>query len=60
VCATNVELNMYNMDKCYKNNDLNLYIVKLGYLIYLHRLSIIIIFTFNIKVKPMLSKANIN
>jgi len=57
--ATNVQLNVYNMDMCYKNN-LNLYIFKLIYLIYLHRLCIIILCSFGIKVKPMLTKVNIN
>jgi hypothetical protein len=29
VCATNVQLNVYNMDTCHKNDGLNLYIFKL-------------------------------
>jgi hypothetical protein len=41
VCATNVQLNVYNTDTCHKNDGLNLYILKLLYLIYLHRLRII-------------------
>jgi len=28
MCATNMQLNVYNMDTCYKNNGLNLYIFK--------------------------------
>jgi hypothetical protein len=28
VCATNMQLNVYNMDMCHKNNGLNLYILK--------------------------------
>jgi len=54
VCATNVQLNVYNMDTCHKNNGLNLYILKLLYLIYLHKLCIIILCAFSIKVNPML------
>jgi hypothetical protein len=54
VCATNVQLNVYNMDTCHKNNGLNLYILKLLYLIYLHRICIIILCVFSIKVNPML------
>ncbi len=60
MCATNMQLNMYNMDTCYKNNDLNLYIFNIVYLIYLHRLCIIVLGTFNIKLKPMLFKASLN
>jgi len=55
-----VQLNVYNMDTCHKNNGLNLYILKLFYLIYLHRLCIIILCTFNIKIKPVLTKVNLN
>jgi hypothetical protein len=55
VCATNVQLNVYNMDTCHKNNGLNLYILKLLYLIYLHKLCIIILRAFSIKVNPMLT-----
>ncbi len=33
VCATNVQLNVYNMDTCHKNDGLNLDILKLLYLI---------------------------
>ncbi len=40
--ATNMQLNVYNMDTCHKNNGLNLYKLKLLYLIYLHRLYIIV------------------
>jgi hypothetical protein len=29
VCATNMQLNMYNMDTCHKNNGLNLYILNI-------------------------------
>jgi hypothetical protein len=54
VCATNVQLNVYNMDMCHKNDDLNLYIFKLLYVIYSHRLCIIILCAFSIKVNPML------
>jgi hypothetical protein len=28
VCATNVQLNVYNMETCHKNNGLNLDILK--------------------------------
>jgi hypothetical protein len=47
VCATNMQLNVYNMDMCHKNNGLNLYILKLLYLIYLNRLYIIILCNFS-------------
>jgi hypothetical protein len=61
MCATNmVQLNVYNMDTCHKNNGLNLYILKLIYLIYLHRLCIIILCTSSTKVKHVLTKANLN
>jgi hypothetical protein len=60
MCATNVQLNVYNMDMCHKNDGLNLYILKLLYLIYLHRLCIIILCAFSIKVKPMLTQVNLN
>ncbi len=60
VCATNVQLNVYNMDTCHKNDDLNLYIFKLLYLIYIHRLCIIILCAFSTKVNPMLTLANLN
>jgi hypothetical protein len=52
VCAINMQLNLYNMDTCHKNNDLNLYILKLLYLIYLHRLYIIVLCTSSTKVTP--------
>jgi hypothetical protein len=55
VCAINVQLNVYNMDTCHKNNGLNLYILKLLYLIYGHRLCIIILCAFSTKVNPMLT-----
>jgi hypothetical protein len=55
VCATNMQLNVYNMDMCHTNNGLNLYIFKLLYLIYLHRLYIIVLCTSSIKVNPMLT-----
>jgi hypothetical protein len=29
MCAINMQLNVYNMDMCHKNNGLNLYILKL-------------------------------
>jgi len=35
--AISMQLNVYNIDTCHKNNGLNLYILKLVYLIYLHR-----------------------
>jgi hypothetical protein len=54
VCATNMQLNEYNMDMCHKNNGLNLHILKLLYLIYLCRLYIIMLCTFSINVNPML------
>jgi hypothetical protein len=60
LCSTNMQLNVYNMDTCHKNNGLNLYIFKLIYLIYLHKLCIIILCTSNTKVKPMLTKASLN
>jgi hypothetical protein len=55
VCATNMQLNVYNMDTCHKNDGLNLYILKLLYLICLHRLCIIILCAFTTKVNPMLT-----
>jgi hypothetical protein len=55
VCAINVQLNVYNMDTCHKYNGLNLYILKLLYLIYGHRLCIIILCAFSTKVNPMLT-----
>jgi len=51
-----VQLNVYSMDMCHKNDGLNLYILKL----YLHRLCIIILCAFNTKVNPMLTYANLN
>jgi hypothetical protein len=60
VCATNVQLNVYNMDTCHKNGVLNLYIFNLLYLIYLHRLCIIILCASNIKVNHMLTYTNLN
>jgi hypothetical protein len=59
MCATNMQLNVYNMDMCHKNNGLNLYIFKLLYLIYVHRLYTIILCTFNTKVNPMLTYASL-
>jgi hypothetical protein len=53
-CATNMQLNVYNMDTCHKNNGLNLYIIKYK-LIYLHRLYIIVLCTSSIKVNPMIT-----
>jgi hypothetical protein len=55
MCAINMQLNVYNMDTCHKNNGLNLYILKLLYLIYLHKLYIIIFYAFSTKVNPMLT-----
>ncbi len=55
-----VQLNVYNMDTCHKKNDVNLYILKLLYLIYLHKLCIIILCAFSIKVNPMLTQVNLN
>jgi hypothetical protein len=55
VCATNMQLNVYNMDTCYKSNGLNLYIFKLLYLIYVHMLYIIILCTSSTKVNPILT-----
>jgi hypothetical protein len=60
VCATNVQLYVYNMDTCHKNNGLNLYILKLIYLIHIHRICIIVVCTFSTKVKHVLIKANLN
>jgi hypothetical protein len=54
VYATNTQLNVYNMDMCHKNDGLNIYIFKLLYLIYLHKLCIIILCAPYIKVNPML------
>ncbi len=42
---TNMQRNVYNMNTCHKNNGLNLYILKLLYSIYVHRLYIIILCT---------------
>jgi len=42
------------MDMCHKNDGLNLYILKLLYLIYLHKLCITILGAFSTKVNPML------
>jgi hypothetical protein len=36
LCVQLTCLNVYNMDTCHKNDGLNLYILKLLYLIYLH------------------------
>jgi hypothetical protein len=60
VCATNMQLNVYNMDTCHKSNGINLYILKLIYLINLHMICIIILCTFSTKVKPVLTKASLN
>jgi len=60
VCATNMQLNVYNMNMCHKNNGLNLYILKLLYLIYLQRLYIIVLSTFSTKVNPMLTWVSLN
>jgi len=60
VCATNMQLNVYKMEMCYKNNGLKKYILKLISSIYLHRLCIIILCTFVTKVKTMLTKASLN
>jgi hypothetical protein len=50
-----VQLNVYNMDMCHKNNGLNLYMLKLLYLIYVHMLYIIILCTSSTMVNPMLT-----
>jgi len=55
VCATNMQLNVYNMDTCHKNDGLNLHMFKLLYLIYLHRLYIIILCASSTKVNPMVT-----
>jgi hypothetical protein len=60
MCEIKVQLNVYNMHTCHKNNGLNIYVFKTIYLIYLHRLCIIILCTFSTKVKPMLTKASLN
>jgi hypothetical protein len=52
VCATNVQLNEYNKDICHKNDGLNLYILKLLYLIYLHRLCILIYVPLVLRLTP--------
>jgi hypothetical protein len=52
VCATNMQLNVYNMETCYINNGLNLYIFKLVYLIYVHRLCIIILCILVLRLNP--------
>jgi hypothetical protein len=54
MCATNMQLNVYNMDTCHKNNGLNLYIFKIPYLIYPHRLYIIVLCTSSTKVNLVL------
>jgi hypothetical protein len=43
VCETNKQLNVYNIETCHKNNGLNLYILKLLYLICIHSIYIYII-----------------
>ncbi len=58
--ATNIQLNVYNMDTCQKNDGLNLYIFKSLYLIYLHRLCTIILCASNTKVNHMITYANLN
>jgi hypothetical protein len=55
MCATNMQLNLYNMDTCHKNDGLNLYILKLLYLIYVHRLYTIVLCTYSTKVNFMLT-----
>ncbi len=60
VCATNVQLNVYNMDTCHKNDGLNLYILKLLYLIYFTQAMYNNICASSTKVNPMLTQANIN
>jgi hypothetical protein len=50
-----MQLNVYNMDMRHKNNALNLYVFKLIYLIYLHRLCIIILYTSTAKINLMLT-----
>jgi len=60
MCVINVQLNVYNMDTCHKNDGLNLYILKLLYLIYLHRLCIIMLCASSTKVNHMLTYANLN
>ncbi len=55
MCAINIQLNVYDMDMCHKKNGLNLYILKLPYLIYLHMIYIIVLCTFSTKVNPMLT-----
>jgi hypothetical protein len=55
VCVTNMQLNLYNMDTCHKNNGLNLYTLKLLYLIYLHRLYTIVLCISSTKVNLMLT-----
>ncbi len=53
MCAINVQLNVYNMGTCHKNNGIHLYILNIS-TIYLHRLCIIILCAFSTKVNPML------
>jgi hypothetical protein len=60
MCAINMLLNVYNVDMCHNNNGLNLYILKLIYLIYLHSLCIIKLCTSSPKVKPVLTQVNLN
>ncbi len=55
VCATNMQLNVYNMNTCHKNDGRNIYILKLLYLIYQHKLCIIILCASSTKVNPMLT-----
>jgi hypothetical protein len=53
VSVINVQLNVY-MDTCHKNDGLNLYILNILYLIYLHKLCIIILCASSVKVNPVL------
>jgi hypothetical protein len=55
MCVTHMQLNVYNVDTCHKNNALNLYVLKLVYLIYLRRLCIIVLYTSNTKINLMLT-----
>jgi len=48
-----VQLNVYNMDMCHKNNGLNLYILKY-YTLYIY-IYIIVLCTSSTKVNPMLT-----
>jgi hypothetical protein len=55
VCAINMQLIIQN-GHYHKNNGMRKYLFKFIYPIYLHRLCIVVLYTFSTKVKPMLIK----